>query len=171
METGFSPFLLNTAEWALAQTYFKPSMNKSEILQLLHDKLSDKIDHLERLIAETRAANNETKSSMGDKYETSREMVQQEINNLQTQLNENVKSRNSLKLINTNPHTVIGLGTLVETDKGFFYVAVSLGEIRFQENKIFVISTESPLGKLLFGKKKGDEISLNNSKQTIQNIW
>ncbi|MGZ5262623.1 MAG: GreA/GreB family elongation factor, partial [Kaistella sp.] len=99
------------------------------------------------------------------------EMVQQEINNLQTQLNENVKSRNSLKLINTNPHTVIGFGTLVETDKGFFYVAVSLGEIRFQENKIFVISTDSPLGKLLFGKKKGDEISLNNSKQTIQNIW
>ena len=146
-------------------------MNKSEILQIIRDKLSDKIDHLERLIAETRAANNETKSSMGDKYETSREMVQQEINNLQTQLNENVKSRNSLKLINTNPHTVIGLGTLVETDKGFFYVAVYLGEIRFQEKKIFVISTESPLAKAMHGKRIGEEFILNNLKQTIKNIW
>lgn len=146
-------------------------MNKSEILQIIRGKLSEKTDYLERLISETRAANNETKSSMGDKYETSREMVQQEINNLQVQLNENLKALNSLKLINTNQHSVIGLGSLVETEKGFFYIAVSLGEIRFQEKKIFVISTESPLAKLLFGKKKGNEISLNNSKQAIQNIW
>ena len=146
-------------------------MNKSEILQIIRGKLSEKTDYLEHLISETRAANNETKSSMGDKYETSREMVQQEINNLQVQLNENIKALNSLKLINTNQHSVIGLGSLVETEKGFFYIAVSLGEIRFQEKKIFVISTESPLAKLLFGKKKGNEISLNNSKQTIQNIW
>lgn len=146
-------------------------MNKSEILQIIRGKLSEKTDYLEHLISETRAANNETKSSMGDKYETSREMVQQEINNLQVQLNENLKALNSLKLINTNQHSVIGLGSLVETEKGFFYIAVSMGEIRFQEKKIFVISTESPLAKLLFGKKKGNEISLNNSKQTIQNIW
>ena len=33
------------------------------------------------------------KSSMGDKYETSREMLQQEINNLQLQLNEQLKSQ------------------------------------------------------------------------------
>ena len=76
-------------------------MNKSEILQIIRGKLSEKTDYLEHLISETRDANNETKSSMGDKYETSREMVQQEINNLQVQLNENLKSLNSLKLINT----------------------------------------------------------------------
>lgn len=146
-------------------------MNKSEILNIIQIKLSEKIDNLERLINETRASNNETKSSMGDKYETTREMVQQEINNLQVQLNENVRAKNSLKLINTNLHQTIGLGSLVQTDKGFFYIAVSLGEIISNEQKIFVISTESPLGKALYGKKKGDEISLNNTKQIIQNLW
>ena len=146
-------------------------MNKSEILQIIHDKLSAKIDNLERLIAETRASNNETKSSMGDKFETSREMVQQEINTLQIQLNENRNSRNSLKTINTNLHQTIGLGSLVQTEKGFFYIAVSLGEIISNEQKIFVISTESPLGKALYGKKKGDEILLNNMKQTVNTVW
>lgn len=146
-------------------------MNKSEILQIIQDKLSAKIENFERLIDETRASNNETKSSMGDKFETSREMVQQEINTLQIQLNENVQARNSLKQINTNLHQTIGLGSLVETDKGLFYIAVSLGEIIFNEKKIFVISTESPLGKILFGKKKGEEISLNNMKQTIKAVW
>ena len=146
-------------------------MNKSEILNIIQIKLSEKIENLERLINETRASNNETKSSMGDKYETTREMVQQEINNLQVQLNENVRAKNSLKLINTNLHQTIGLGSLVQTDKGFFYIAVSLGEIISNEQKIFVISTESPLGKALYGKKKGDEISLNNTRQIIQNLW
>ncbi len=146
-------------------------MNKSEILQIIEDKLSAKIDNLERLIAETRASNNETKSSMGDKFETSREMVQQEINTLQIQLNENRNARNSLNTINTNLHQTIGLGSLVQTEKGFFYIAVSLGEIVCSEKKIFVISTESPLGKALFRKKKDDEIALNNTKQTILNLW
>ena len=146
-------------------------MDKSEILELLHAKLSEKIENLERLIADTRAANNETKSSMGDKYETSREMVQQEINNLQIQLNENLKARNSLQIINVNPHQNVGLGSLVETDKGFFYIAVSLGEISLQKQKIFLISPESPLAKALNGNKTGDTISLNGNIQTIKNIW
>ena len=146
-------------------------MNKPEILQIIHEKLSAKIENLERLISETRASNNETKSSMGDKFETSREMVQQEINNLQIQLNENLNARNSLKIINTKLHQMIGLGSLVETNNGLFYIAVSLGEIKLNDKKIFVISTESPLGKLLFGKKKGEEIILNNTKQIIQNLW
>lgn len=146
-------------------------MDKSEIIQIIRAKLSAKIENLERLIAETRASNNETKSSMGDKFETSREMVQQEINTLQLQLNENVNARISLKTINTKLHQIIGLGSLVQTDKGLFYIAVSLGEIIFNEKKIFVISTESPLGKVLIGKKMGDEISLNNTKQTIQELW
>ena len=115
-------------------------MNKSEILQIIQKKLSEKIDNLERLIAETRASNNETKSSMGDKYETSREMVQQEINNLQIQLNENLRAKNSLKLMNINAHQIVGLGSLVKTDKGLFYIAVSLGEIIFNDDKIFLHS-------------------------------
>ena len=146
-------------------------MNKVEILQIIQDKLSAKIDNLELLIAETRASNNETKSSMGDKFETSREMVQQEINTLQIQLNENRNARDSLKTINTNLHQTIGLGSLVQTEKGLFYIAVSLGEIISNEKKIFVISTESPLGKALYGKKKGDKILLNNMKQTVNTVW
>lgn len=146
-------------------------MKKSEILEIIQNKLSEKIGNLERLIAETRAANNETKSSMGDKYETSREMVQQEINNLQTQLNQNLQARQTLKLVNTNAHHHVGAGSLVETEKGLFYIAISLGEILSDNKKIFVISPESPLGKALTGKQKNDKIELNNTTQHIINLW
>ena len=144
---------------------------KSELLEIIHQKISEKIQKLEQLIAETRASNNDTKSSMGDKYETSREMLQQEINNLQIQLNEHLKSQKILKNINPNPHKIVTLGSLVETEKGKFFIAVSLGEITFSQEKIFVISAESPLAKAMNGKKTGESFVVNNLQQTIKNIW
>ena len=152
---------------ALAKTY----QMKSELLEIIHQKISEKIQKLEQLIAETRASNNDTKSSMGDKYETSREMLQQEINNLQIQLNEHLKSQKILKNINPNPHKVVSLGSLVETEKGKFFIAVSLGELSFNQEKIFVISAESPLAKAMNGKKTGESFVVNNLSQIIKNIW
>ena len=152
---------------ALAKTY----QMKSELLEIIHQKISEKIQKLEQLIAETRASNNDTKSSMGDKYETSREMLQQEINNLQIQLNEHLKSQKILKNINPNPHKVVSLGSWVETNKGKFFIAISLGEILFSQEKIFVISAESPLAKAMNGKKTGESFVVNNLSQIIKNIW
>ena len=152
---------------ALAKTY----QMKSELLEIIHQKISEKIQKLEQLIAETRASNNDTKSSMGDKYETSREMLQQEINHLQIQLNEHLKSQQILKNINPNPHKVVTLGSLVETEKGMFFIAISLGELSFNQEKIFVISAESPLAKAMNGKKTGESFVVNNLSQIIKNIW
>ena len=152
---------------ALAKTY----QMKPELLEIINQKISEKIQKLEQLIAETRASNNDTKSSMGDKYETSREMLQQEINNLQIQLNEHLKSQKILKNINPNPHKIVTLGSLVETEKGKFFIAVSLGEITFSQEKIFVISAESPLAKAMNGKKTGESFVVNNLSQIIKNIW
>ena len=152
---------------ALAKTY----QMKSELLEIIHQKISEKIQKLEQLIAETRASNNDTKSSMGDKYETSREMLQQEINNLQIQMNEHLKSQQILKNINPNPHKIVTLGSLVETEKGMFFIAISLGELSFNQEKIFVISAESPLAKAMNGKKTGESFVVNNLTQIIKNIY
>lgn len=145
-------------------------MNKQELLAVIHQKISEKIQKLEQLIAETRASNNDTKSSMGDKYETSREMLQQEINNLQIQLNEHLKSLQILKNIQPISHKTVGLGSFVETEKGKFFIAISLGELSFNQEKIFVISAESPLAKVMNGKKVGETFIVNNLSQTIKNI-
>lgn len=146
-------------------------MNKSEILNIIHQKLSQKVETLEKMIVETRASNNETKSSMGDKYETSREMVQQEINNLQIQLNEIIKQQDFLKTIVPKPSDKAEKGAIVETDKGMFFISVSLGEIIFEDKKIIAISPESPLAQAMQGKIKSEIVSINNINQTIKNIW
>ena len=146
-------------------------MNKIEILSLVQEKLKFKIDHLGKLIAETRASNNETKSSMGDKYETTREMVQQEINNLQLQLNGNLKAETVLKTLSVSAHEKVQTGSLVETNNGYFYIAISLGDLLFNDKKIFLISPESPLAKAMMGNCENEEFTLNNIQQKIIKIW
>src|SRR5690606_28663605 len=146
-------------------------MNKAEILKSVHDKLSEKAVYLEKLIDETRAANNETKSSMGDKYETSREMIQQEINNLQRQLNECLEQQNSITKLTAENCTEVKLGAVAETKLGFFYVATSVGMISFRGMKIHTVSTESPIAKVMNGKIKDETFTMNGTTQTLKNIY
>ncbi|MCU7614971.1 hypothetical protein N0B16_11035 [Chryseobacterium sp. GMJ5] len=146
-------------------------MNKKDILQILRDKISTKIRLFENLITETRSSSNDTKSSMGDKYETGREMLQQEINTIQRQLNESLSQQNILQKLNTEPCKKVQNGALVETDKGWFYISVSLGEIIFEDRKIMTMSNESPLAKAMSGKGKGEVFMINNISQTVERIW
>ncbi|WP_379964682.1 hypothetical protein [Epilithonimonas sp. UC225_85] len=145
-------------------------MEKSNLLQLIRIKLFEKIENFEKLISETRASSNDTKSSMGDKYETGREMLQQEINNLQVQLNEILKQKDSLKTILPKPSEKAEKGAIVKTEKGLFFISVSLGEIKVENEKIICISPESPLAKAMNGKQKDEVFSLNGMSQAIVEI-
>lgn len=146
-------------------------MDKSKILETVKNKLIDKIQKFESLIAETRASNNETKSSMGDKYETSREMVQQEINNLQRQLNESLNQQALIQKITGEFSSKVQNGALVKTNKGLFYISASIGEIILENQKIMTVSIESPLVKSMTGLSKGQNFSINNINQTIEEVW
>ena len=145
-------------------------MDKQKLSLLISQKLSGKIQNFEKLIAETRASNNDTKSSMGDKYETGTEMLQQEINNLQVQLNEVLKQQDFLKTILIKPCEKVEKGAIVKTERGLFFISVSLGEVIFENQKIICISPESPLAKAMNGKLKGEAFSLNNMNQKIVDL-
>lgn len=146
-------------------------MDKQQILETIKIKIAEKVNNFENLIAETRASNNDTKSSMGDKYETGREMLQQEINNLTRQLNETLNQQALLQKIISEPSLKVQNGALVKTDKGLFYVSVSLGEIILDNQKIMTVSIESPLIKAMLGKKEKEVFAINNIQQIIEKIW
>jgi transcription elongation GreA/GreB family factor len=146
-------------------------MNKQQIISTIQIKITEKVHTFEKLIAETRASNNDTKSSMGDKYETGREMLQQEINNLQRQLNETLNQQALLQKITSEPSLKVQNGALVKTNKGLFYISVSMGEIVVNNQKMMTVSAESPLVKAMVGKKEKETFTINNIQQIIETIW
>lgn len=146
-------------------------MEKSKILEAVKNRIAEKIQKFEKLIEETRASNNDTKSSMGDKYETGREMLQQEINNLQRQLNESLNQQSIIQKISSDPSSKVQNGALVKTDKGLFYISASVGEIIVDQQKIMTVSAESPLAKAMYGLTENQNFSVNNVGQKIVKVW
>ncbi|MDB4534133.1 3-oxoacyl-ACP synthase [Vicingaceae bacterium] len=148
----------------------------SNIKKQLHSKCSEitskKVNELNAIIKDAQnAANNETKSSAGDKHETGRAMAQLETEKLTKQLSEALKLEQTLSQINPDTkHLKIGLGSLVTTNNGVFYISISLGKITLNDNTYFVISAASPIGKLLLTKKEKETFSFNGKNYIIQNI-
>ncbi len=116
----------------------------------------------------------ETKSSMGDKYETQREMIQQEITRTQEQL-ANLENQIFVSELNPN-YQYIQNGNIVNLVFNklniSIFIGVSIGDLKI-ENKVTIktVSPSSPLGKLLVGKQKGDKIILNNNLYFIQDCY
>lgn len=145
---------------------------KEALHQLCLEQLATNIQQLEQAIQDIqRAANEETKSSAGDKYETGRAMMQQEKDKLTARLETNLNQRNQLNQLKPQPSKEkIEWGRLVQTNEGYFYFAVALGKIQMGVQKYFVISLDSPLAKALLGKYIGEIVSFQTRKIRILHI-
>lgn len=120
----------------------------------------------------TESANNETKSSAGDKHETARAMMQLEQEKLSHQLKELQDQKSELKKIDISKHSSqIAKGTLIQSDKGFLFLSIGLGKISVADKTVFAISPQSPLGLKLLGKKENDIVEMNGVKYTIEKLF
>ncbi len=145
--------------------------------QELHDSLvglirtkikliSDQLAHLKEAVSE------DTKSSAGDKYETGREMVRQEMDKSENMLADYRQQLEVLQLISPlDVHHKIQKGTLVYTSKMIFYLAGSFGKMDFDGQEVFVMSVKAPLAQQLLGKKQGDEVVFNRNTYEIKAIY
>lgn len=113
----------------------------------------------------------DTKSSMGDKYETAREMAQQEQNKIGMQMAMLQQWQGVFARIQpSQTHDIVGIGALVLTNRGAFYLAAPMGKVVVDGNEIMVISPQSPAGKAMLGKKSGDSFDLNGTLFTIESV-
>jgi len=118
------------------------------------------------------AANDETKSSAGDKYETGRAMMHLEREKLSMQLSEAIKMKKVLILINPSRiDSAVALGSIVITSTAKYFLAISAGILKVGEGTYFAISPVSPIGQQLLNKKAGDKFTFSNKKQTIESVF
>ena len=114
---------------------------------------------------------NETKSSAGDKYETGREMITQEINKINAQINKNEKNLQSIKTVNVKRTlTEVSDTALVECSIGLFFIGLPLGVMPVGKEKVYCISPASPIYQAIRGLKTGDTFAWQNKKIEIISI-
>jgi hypothetical protein len=142
---------------------------KKQLYEQCVDYIQKRMDAAQFALLETqKASNDDTKSSAGDKYETGREMIQQETNRHLAQLNEANKLKIALAQI--SPDAVseqAGPGSMVITDNGKFFIAISAGTLSVNNEVYFAVSIASPIGLMLKGLKKGNNFVLNGKPYRI----
>ncbi|WP_156309169.1 3-oxoacyl-ACP synthase [Sphingobacterium endophyticum] len=145
--------------------------NKDEIVELCMEKCLSRMQDIKSAMDTAQdAIMNDTKSSMGDKYETSREMAQQEISRLQHQLSQAELDIEKLKTLNLKPSQTVMVGSVVETSQFDYFIAISIGPLKINDRTIMVVSKESPIGNILMGKQTSNLINFNGKTLSINRI-
>ncbi|MGY0040919.1 3-oxoacyl-ACP synthase [Pedobacter sp. NJ-S-72] len=105
---------------------------KAKLYQSCMDFIMQRINTAETALQQAQeASNDDTKSSAGDKFETTREMMQQDIarnKNLLLDAKQNLQLLTSLE--EAVHSDVVRNGALVYTSNGIFYICISAGQLK-----------------------------------------
>jgi hypothetical protein len=146
---------------------------KAKVYETAISKVKEKI----KLLDEERRAINEgiledTKSSAGDKFETGRETMTQDLLTVEKQLKQGRFEFDELCRLQAIKETAptVQEGSLVQLGNDTFLISLSLGQIDVAGQKVFLLSESSPLGATLIGQKKGAEVSFRGKMMKIEEL-
>lgn len=117
------------------------------------------------------AANEEGKSSAGDKYETTRAMMQIERDKAAQQLDESLKLKRILQSIRTDMRVdKVSLGAVVLSDEINFYIAISVGKMQVEGKDFIAIAANAPVALALMGLKHEDTFLFNRKQHVVRAV-
>lgn len=145
---------------------------KETIYQTCAEIVQQKIEAIQKNLQElSDSAGNETKRTAGDKHETALAMLQIEQENNSRQLKELLLQKAVLEKLDPHLQTeIIVRGSLVHTNKGLFFISLGLGKLKVNEQTVFAVSPDAPLGKLMLMKKAGDVFHFNQTEYKIISV-
>ena len=147
-------------------------INKKFIYEDLVQNLNEKLNSIEFLIISAiESRDYDSKSSVGDKHETSRAKIQLEIDNYSKQKLNIIEKLKVLEAIDINKkNNKVENGALLETNVGFFFIAIGLGKWTVNNKQIFIITLASPIGKLMKDKVATSSFRFRNLNYRITKI-
>ncbi|MGN7823659.1 hypothetical protein ACTJJB_26295 [Chitinophaga sp. 22536] len=114
------------------------------------------------------AANQEGKSSAGDKYETARAMSHLEKDMHARQLLAHQESLHTLRMINVQViYNAPAAGAFIRSTTTCFFIGGGLGKQIVNGETVVFLSPASPLALQLLQKKTGDEFTFKGKEKII----
>lgn len=146
-------------------------MKKGDIIDFIKEKLNDDIELLLKEIYELKEdKKRDTKSSAGDKFETSTEMINQSEKLLVERLEKFNRSKQIVESFSENSAQNVTYGSLVTTNKAIFIFGINLPKLNIDDQWVIPISFASPLGKAFQNKKVDEQVKFNGVVYKIISI-
>lgn len=145
---------------------------KEKLLEVHYEMLNGKIDVFQDMIRTmTEDAQNDAKSSAGDKHETTLSKMHIEQENLSNKIREAFVAKEILKRIDPKKKSeIVGFGSLVKINAIYLFVSTALPKVFIDDYSVLAISEDAPLIKMLWGKKIFDEVTYNGSVFRINEL-
>jgi len=138
------------------------------LLSLQRDRIKELIQYQNDL---SDSLQSESKSTAGDKHDTSRAMIHLEQEKLQHQTKElNHQYQRLREISSLNELHAVSFGALVETETDIFLLGASLGKQIIEGRIIYCIGMEAPISQSMLGKIVGGELFFNGKITEIKSI-
>ncbi len=145
---------------------------KEKLLQACRDFAQEKLAAIQNTLSElSDSVGSDSKSTAGDKHETGRAMLHLEQEKAGEQLKQAQDTLRAIDKINIQKlNTSIAAGSLVKTNIGNFFIAISAGKITIDKVDYYAVSPKAPIAQKLIGLVKNDKLKFNGIDYSIEQI-
>ena len=145
---------------------------KGELLKLCKNFVQDRIQNAENAMQNAQqSANSEERSTAGDKHDTARAMSHLEQEKSAKYLDEAIKLKRALsELLKVESSEKIDFGSLIITNQGTYFIALSLGVIKLDNEDYFIVSPTSPISIAFKGLVVGDKATFNGRTFLVEEV-
>ncbi len=146
---------------------------KNRLKQVGLSIIQERINAAKKAIDEAQeAANQEEKSSAGDKYETGRAMGHLQKDMHSRQMAEHLKELGALHSVTVDiPYTTATTGAFVRCAGASFFISAGLGKQVIDGQQIFFLSPKAPLARNLEHKKVNEYFLFNGKPIIIEELY
>ena len=139
-------------------------MDKAKILSAIIDEQEKVINNLKASIERYKQESNMDEDNTLDPEDYSR---QNEAKDMQLRYEKLLltaqKNWNILEKAKSENYTEIEIGTLIETDKNYIFVGISLPVFKYEGKDVISVSEEAPIFKTLKSKKIGENLEFGKN--------
>nr|WP_262903774.1 hypothetical protein [Myroides odoratimimus] len=145
---------------------------KKKLKTICLERLNDKVEALQGIVEDlTIDAQNDAKSSAGDKHETGLSMMHLEQENLSKKILENIAMRDIVaKIDDEKVSSVVEFGSLVQVNSVYLFFSAALPKIVLDDRSVLAVSMDAPIAKELLGRKVHERFTFNNCEFTIHEL-
>ena len=148
-------------------------MNKKIVYTKIQEEINHRVHKIQTALRQqSESLKTASESTAGDKHNTARAMMHIEEEKLGKQLAQLIKLKKLLvKVHPSKTSNAITLGSLVNTNRGWLYIAVPLGKFSMDGIDLMAISLASPIGQVLQGKKVFETTTFNGQNWEVLEIF
>lgn len=147
-------------------------MKRKEILNLVIEEQQKIIDKLKDTVDRFKTASDIDEDDTIDPEDFSQ---QTQAKDMQLRFEKTLReAKQSLKFVQDEleeQHEKIEIGSLIETDKKWLFVGISVPLFIFEGKNVLSFSNKAPVFAAIRGKKKGDLVQIGDTEHLIQEIY